>query len=32
MNGAYLSVDIGPLAFQPTEFAKLCIVVFWPAT
>ena len=28
VNGAYLSVDIGPLAFQPTEFAKLCIVVF----
>ena len=28
MNGAYLGVDIGPLAFQPTEFAKLCIVVF----
>ena len=21
-------VDIGPLQFQPTEFAKLCIVVF----
>jgi cell division protein FtsW (lipid II flippase) len=28
VNGAYLGVDIGPLSFQPTEFAKLCIVVF----
>jgi cell division protein FtsW (lipid II flippase) len=28
VNGAYLGVDVGPLAFQPTEFAKLCIVVF----
>ena len=28
VNGAYLGVDIGPVSFQPTEFAKLCIVVF----
>jgi cell division protein FtsW (lipid II flippase) len=28
VNGAYLGVDVGPLSFQPTEFAKLCIVVF----
>src|SRR6266480_3358609 len=28
VNGAYLGVDAGPVAFQPTEFAKLCIVVF----
>ena len=28
VNGAYLGVDIGPLEFQPTELAKICIVVF----
>jgi cell division protein FtsW (lipid II flippase) len=28
INGAYLGVDLGPLSFQPTELAKLCIVVF----
>ena len=28
VNGAYLGVDIGPLSFQPTEFAKICIVIF----
>jgi cell division protein FtsW (lipid II flippase) len=28
VNGAYLGVDLGPIAFQPTELAKLCIVVF----
>jgi len=28
VNGAYLGVKLGPLAFQPAEFAKICIVVF----
>ena len=28
VNGAYLSVDIGPLSFQPSELAKICIVIF----
>jgi cell division protein FtsW (lipid II flippase) len=28
VNGAYLGIRIGPLAFQPAEFAKICIVVF----
>ena len=28
VNGAYLGVELGPLAFQPAEFSKLCIVVF----
>jgi cell division protein FtsW (lipid II flippase) len=28
INGAYLGVDLGPLSFQPTELAKICIVVF----
>jgi len=28
VNGAYLGVKIGPLAFQPAEFTKLAIVVF----
>jgi cell division protein FtsW (lipid II flippase) len=28
VNGAYLGVEIGPLAFQPAEFAKICLVVF----
>jgi cell division protein FtsW (lipid II flippase) len=28
VNGAYLGVKIGPLAFQPAEFSKICIVIF----
>src|SRR4029450_427112 len=28
LNGAYLGVDLGPIAFQPTELAKICIVIF----
>lgn len=28
VNGAYLGVKIGPISFQPAEFAKICIVVF----
>ena len=28
VNGAYLGVKLGPIEFQPAEFAKLCIVVF----
>lgn len=28
VNGAYLGVELGPVAFQPAEIAKLCIVVF----
>jgi cell division protein FtsW (lipid II flippase) len=27
-NGAYLGVKLGPLEFQPAEFAKICIVIF----
>ncbi|MEZ5076504.1 MAG: FtsW/RodA/SpoVE family cell cycle protein [Solirubrobacterales bacterium] len=28
VNGAYLGVDVGPIAFQPAEFSKIAIVVF----
>jgi cell division protein FtsW (lipid II flippase) len=28
VNGAYLSFDVGPLAFQPAELAKIAIVIF----
>lgn len=28
VNGAFLAIDIGPVKFQPSEFAKICVVVF----
>jgi cell division protein FtsW (lipid II flippase) len=28
VNGAYLGIDLGPIAFQPAEAAKICVVIF----
>jgi cell division protein FtsW (lipid II flippase) len=28
VNGAYLAVQVGPLTFQPAEFAKIAVIVF----
>src|SRR5215216_7921779 len=31
VNGAYLGVKLGPIAFQPAEFGKIAIIVFLAA-
>jgi cell division protein FtsW (lipid II flippase) len=31
VNGAYLGVKVGPVAFQPAEFGKIAIVIFLAA-